>query len=222
MLQSIRNLGFGGSGIPDALPKALAELQGLTISLLTGAGSSVALSGIEAEDTIISAIAFGGSGSPNGVGMSDVTANVTITDRRATGTLTIATGLSNGNVVTVNSKVYTFTEMEETIAQAAGPYVVPIEVTPSGVDIAVVAARLAQVIMSGDASLTASASGGVVTITNRVAGTAGNSKNLLVASSGGHVTRSASTLLGGTATNSIKISSSTVDLAVLLVWFNKQ
>jgi len=126
-LQSLSRVGFGGSGANDALPKAIAELQGLTISLLTGAGAAeaIALAGIEAEDTILKALMFA-AGVP-----SDITSQASIASRFASGTVTCLTTLVDGDTVTVNGKVYTFTEMVESITTNIAPQVVPITVTAS-------------------------------------------------------------------------------------------
>jgi phage tail sheath gpL-like len=200
------------------VPKVLAELQGLTFSLVAGDGAATAIpiTGIEPEDTVKAVLNL------TDLTEIDVT-TVSIVDRKATGTLTIATTLASGDVVGVNGKSYTFTESPYNIAQNFAPGVVPITVNPSGVDVAVVAARLAQIIMSSDNSLTATSALGVVTVTDRTPGTAGNSKTLTVAASNGHVTRSAATFAGGAAAASqaIKIVGSTAAKKLLVIWYNK-
>jgi hypothetical protein len=221
---SLSNLGFGGSGGNTSLPKAIAELQGLTISLLTGAGAAapISLPDIEGEDTILAAIAFGGAGSPDGVGMEDITADASIGARQASGTLTVSPLIADGDVIVVNGKTYTFTEMAETTSTNVRPNVIPFEQDASGnADDEVVAARLAQVIMSSDAALTCTVAGAVVTVKWRVSGTVGNSKTLVVSASNGHVTRSGATFTGGAAAGTVSFSGSTIGLAILLFWYNK-
>jgi hypothetical protein len=83
MLQKINWLGFGGTGIPEALPRAIAELQGFTVSgPLAGVGANtfIAVPGIDPWDTVIKALLFT-AGVP-----SDITGNVTVVDRRASAT----------------------------------------------------------------------------------------------------------------------------------------
>lgn len=200
------------------LVRAVAELQGLQVSLLTGAGASVAIAvpNIEIEDTILAALNFTD-------GTTLTLSHVSINDRRAYGTLTIGTGLVDGDKVSVNGKVYTFTEMVESITTNVGPRVIPITVDPSGVDPDVVAARFAKVIMSADSSLVCTVSAtGVVNIHYRTPGTGGNAVALDVTQSNSHVTRSGATLSGGTATNSIKVTDDTTGKKIQLFWFDKQ
>lgn len=57
-MESLKGLGQGGAGIPDRLPKALKELQGLTFTVVTGATATTAitLTGITAKDTVCAVI----------------------------------------------------------------------------------------------------------------------------------------------------------------------
>ncbi len=216
-LVSLRNLGYAGPA-GDPVVKALAELQGLTITgPVTGAtgGSAIAVVGIEPEDTIL-----------NITNLTDLTAvnlaHVTIADRRAVGTLTIGAAVTDGDTVVVNGKTYTFTDVEEPITYNAAPGIVPFQTDPSGAnDTTATAARLARAIMSNDSQLTVVAALAVVTIYYRTPGTGGNSKTLSVAGSNAHVTKSATTLLGGTATSSISCSDSTATKQLLIFWLNK-
>jgi hypothetical protein len=211
MLQKINWLGFGGAGIPTSLPRAIAELQGQTFSLLAGAGANTAIAvpGIEAYDTVQKALLFSGGA------FSDITANVTVIDRRATGTLTIGTGVTIGDVVTVNGKSYSIAAAASiTTNFAAGSVGI-------GIDNNSTATALAQAIMSGDSSLTCSVTNNVITVQNRVSGTVGNTVTLDVSQSNGHVTRSGATLAGGTATQGIKVSSDTTSGQIILIWWSK-
>lgn len=213
MLETVSNL-----GVENGLRKVLAELQGFKVNLAAGANANTAISvaGIEIEDTIAGVI--------NLTDGSEVDlTHCSIVDRRATGTLTIDPALADGDAVDVNGKTYTFTELTETIATNVGPQVCPIEVGASGVDVDVVAARLAKVIMSADSSLTCTTSdNGVVNIFAREAGTGGNAITLDVTDANAHVTRSGATLAGGTASTGIKCSDSTATKKLLVFWFNKQ
>jgi hypothetical protein len=215
-LTSLSGLGFGGAGIPDAMPKAIAELQGQMFSLVAGAAANtaIAIPGIEATDTVKTVL--------------DLTtpatipaANVTVIDRRASGTITLLSTIADGDVIAVNGKSYTFTEMHTNPSSSAGPGVIPITTTPSGVDVDAVAAKFANVLMSSDSNISASHVAGVVTVTWRVAGTAGNSVTLSVANAHGHATASGATLTGGTATTGIKISTTTAGKNLLVVWYDK-
>ena len=91
---------------PQALvskaPAILKELQGLTFSLLAGQTTPDlhALSAIRPEDTIVSAL------NNNAGTITDITANVSIVDTRASGTLTCASVVA-ADTVTVAGKVYT-------------------------------------------------------------------------------------------------------------------
>jgi len=207
-LVSVRNPG-------QDLPKIVAELQGLTFSLVAGAAAdtAIAVTGIEAEDTVIKAL--------NLTDLTEISlATLTVGNRQATGTLTVGDGIADGDTVTVNGKVYTFRDVVESPSYNAAPAIIPFDYDVSGSDEAVVAARLAKVLMSNDSALSAVAVGAVVTVTWRVAGTVGNAKTLVT--SGAHVVVSGATLSGGTATNGVKFSGDTSSKKILLVWFNKQ
>jgi len=204
-------IGEGGAGVQDRLPKILTELQNLTISgPLTGAGVSTAIevTGIGSEDTIIKAV--------NLTDITEIALNtITITDRRATGTITLSS-IAAGDVVGVNGKNYTAVAVPGALG-ALAPYTFSV-----GTSNATAAASLAAAIMSADTLLVASSNGAVVTIFYRDKGTAGNSIALAVTGSNGHATRSAATLAGGTATSSIKTTVDTTSKKVMLYWYNKQ
>lgn len=210
-------------GVSNEAQQVFAELQGLTISgPLAGAaaGTAIACTGIEIEDTIKKVLL---EDATSGV-IADDTANVTIVDRRAKGTLTVGSGVVDADTVVVAGKTYTFTEVEETICYNAPPQVVPISVGPSGVDVDVVADRLAKVIMSSDSRLQAVASqdgSGLVTIYFRTAGTGGNAMTLDVTGANSHITRSGATFSGGTATNAVKSTTNTTGKNLMVFWFNK-
>jgi flagellin len=211
MLQKINWLGFGGTGMPEALPRAIAELQGFTVSgPLAGVGANtvIAIPGIDPWDTVIKALLFT-AGVP-----SDITANVSIVDRRASATLTL-TGVSVGDSVSVNGKTYTFTS-----APAITVNLAPNQIG-LGVSDAASAQALAIAIMSGDATLTAVANNNVVTVYNSTPGSAGNGAAISAAGSNGHIVASGATLANGSDTTGIKISTATTGNTVILFWFNK-
>lgn len=84
------------------LPRIAKELQGLTFTLLAGQTTPDlhALSTILPEDTIVSAL------NNNAGTITDITANVSIVDAKASGTLTCVSVVA-GDTVTVAGKVYT-------------------------------------------------------------------------------------------------------------------
>lgn len=209
-LQNIKSLGFGGAGIPTELPKAVAELQGLTISgPLTGVGSgtAIAVSGIESGMVVLKALLFT-AGVP-----SDITGNVTIIDRRASATITLS-GVVAGDTVSVNGKTYTFV-VDWGFAGNPLPFQVKVGTTD-----ALSATALAAAIMSGDSTVFASALSNVVTVFNRAEGTVGNGKVLSASGSNGHMTVSGNTA-NGNDTQGITINTSTSGNLVLLFWYNK-
>lgn len=200
------------------LPKILTELQGLNVSgPIAGAtgGTQIAVPGMETEDTILNITDIT---TPAAVDLT----HVTITERRAKGTLTVGT-VADGDTIIVNGITYTFKDLVESIAFNALPRTIPFQSDPSGAnDTTKTAARLAQVIMSADPTLTAVSALAVVTVFNRTAGTAGNSKTLSVAGSNSHVTRSGANLAGGTATQGFACSDSTSGKNLMVYWYNKQ
>ena len=104
-LEVVKSLGYGGQHLNDVLPRALLELQGLTISgPLTGTTANTnipVVEGIDLQDTPMKALQFA-SGVP-----SDITSTISITDNRPTGTMTVVTGLADGDTCQVNGKTYT-------------------------------------------------------------------------------------------------------------------
>lgn len=102
MLESVKNIGFGGADLNTRLAKILGELQGQSTTVLSGAaaGAKVTVPGMSYQDTLRSVIAFN-AGVP-----TDQTMNATVVSNRATGTLTLA-GVVAGDTATVNGKVFT-------------------------------------------------------------------------------------------------------------------
>jgi hypothetical protein len=212
MITMPNDLGSGAGNLPD-LYLILKEIQGLTVSVLTGAAANTAipLAAIRKEDTILSAINFA-SGVP-----SDVTGTATISETRATGTLTV-TSVVDGNSCVVNGFTYTFKTTPTALNHIA----------IAGTD-ALNAQALAAAITKYEAryngtsyevpKVTTSVSSNVVTVKAIADGTAGNAITLTgtaskVAASG------SGTLAGGTATGSLKFSGITNNLIV--AWYNKK
>lgn len=204
--------GHGGSGLSDnSLKRILAELQGVTLSVLAGAGSGVKmnLAAIRTQDKLVGVLELVGAGTT----VTDVTDRLsatTIADCRAVGTLTLA-GLVAGDTAVVRGKTYTF---------KAAPSIdgATIEVA-LGADATAAAANLAAAINLHDgALLVAESSLGVVTIHAVAEGTAGNAYTIV---GGTHVTASGATLSGGTVTGGISISAATTGSKVLVLWINK-
>jgi hypothetical protein len=99
-----RLLGDGGVGLNDQAGKAIKELQGLNVSLVTGAaaGTKMDIAAMRAEDTIVGVIA-----SAAGVLVSD-TGNTTISSTTASATITMTDLPVADETVTVNGAEYTF------------------------------------------------------------------------------------------------------------------
>jgi len=200
---NVSNLGFGGTGIPDAMPKAIAELQGLRLTVVTGAaaGTVMPVPGMDPEDHIGAAVDL--------TTPADIAVNtLTIQGRNAQATITALSTAVQGDTVAVNGKVYTVKDIVVSTSYNAPPGVIPIDITPSGTDPEVFAERLAKAIMSGDSTVTASVGPDTssppkmakVTVKVRQPGTAGNSYTL--SETGNAVTVSGATFTGGTATGS--------------------
>ena len=189
------------------LRPAVTELQGLGVALLPGAasGNKIDLAAIRSNDTVLSAF------NNNAGTLTDITANVTISDLRATGTLTCSTAVA-GNTAIVNGVTYTLSD-----APTAAHTSVLV-----GADDTETAANLAAAINAvetgpGSANaFFATSALGVVTITATAEGVDGNAITLVGSV---NIVASAATLEGGTATGGIEVSSTTQQ--VLLFWFNK-
>jgi hypothetical protein len=211
-LNNIANLGVGGSGLSGTgtttLNGAIKELQGFTQSVLTGttANTTIALAAIRQEDTLIGAL------NNNAGTITDITANISINDVNATGTITCAAAAA-ADTVTVNAKVYT---------AVSGTPANNTQFNIAGSDTAD-AASLVAAINSREANalnaVTASNIAGVVTVRATAEGTGGNSITL-ASSNGTRLAVSGATLAGGTATGGIK--STSVTNQIILTWWNKR
>ena len=205
MLKNIA--GLAASGLGSEGLAALTELQGLTISLLAGAGAGVKLplAAIRSEDTIVAAL------NNNAGTITDVTSTTSISDVRASGTITLS-GTVAGETVTVNGRTYT---------AVAGVAANNTQFSMAGTD-AVDAAGLAAAINARENALdistvSASAVGNVVTVRAIAEGTAPNAYALTKT---GGITVSGATLANGTATCGISVVGATNQ--VILFWFNKK
>ena len=214
---NVSNLGFGGSGVPDILPKAVAELQGMKMQFVDGAaaGTVIPVPGMDSEDHIGSVL-----------NMTDSTtvdvSTLTVASRNAKATITCLTPATDGDSVTVNGKKYTIKDVVVNPSYNAPPFTVPIDIGNAGVtDVNKFAQTLAKAIMSGDSSLTAEASGAAVTVRVRQPGTAGNATTL--AKTGTSVNISGATFAGGTAEggSGFTSSASLAGKKLLVVWYDK-
>jgi hypothetical protein len=209
-LTSLNGLGYGGAA-GQRLNMVLQELQAVKTAVLTGAAAAtaIALPTAEYTDTILSVIRFA-AGVP-----SDVTAEASIVDRRATGTLTLS-GAVIGDLPVVNGKTYTAIAAQPAANSGANlPGTFQIGATDTAT-----AANLAAAINARDsATVIATANAAVVTIKAVAPGVGGNA---IALGNVAHFTRSAATLAGGTATNAIVLSTTNTTGNQLLVQWAKK
>lgn len=218
------NLGFGGSGIPDTLPQAIAELQGQKFTFVTGAaaGTRMEVEGMDSEDHIGAILNMTDSANVD-------VANATVVSRSAEATIECLTTAVEDDTVVVNGKTYTVKDVVVNPSYNTPPGVVPIDCDPSGNDSELLAERLAVAIMSGDSSLTAVVEGdggspelqSVVRVTVREPGTDGNAYTLT--ETGTSFTVSGPLFTGGLAEEDAGfISTDTLTGKTLLViWYDR-
>jgi phage tail sheath gpL-like len=212
MLEKISQLGVGGAGMqgqePGSAAAAIKELQGLSIELLAGAAANtkIAVAAIRPEDTILKAI------NNNAGTLTDITANVSIDDPRAVGTITLS-GAAAGQTVTVAGVTYT---------AVAGVAANSSQFSVAGDDTADATALAAAINASENGrdtqQVTATSAAGVVTVKAVADGTSGNAITLVKVGAG--ITVSGATLAGGTATGGIR--STGITNQIILHWFNKK
>jgi len=196
----------GLDGNPNS--PALQELQGLNVSLVSGAlaDTKIDVAAIRSGDTIISAL-------NNDAGtITDVTDTMSINDLRATGTLTAVSAVDT-DVFIVNSVTYS-------ISTAGGDAHTDVQV---GGDDTIMATNMAAAINAyeqsygKDNAVVASSALGVVTVTANTEGTGGNA--ITISSVDTTITASAATLENGSATGGVQSTGATDQLIVH--WFNK-
>lgn len=190
----------------DQEHKILKELQGLKVDTLVGAASStpIALAAIRPEDTIVAVLEVVATSAA----VNDRLGATTITDLRATGTLTVGSQPAAAAQITVAGKVYTF-------RAAADPMKNEITI---GASTNATAANIAAKLATADVSIVTSVSTNVVTVKAAAEGVAGNAFTLVGVAG---VTASAGTLAGGAATGSIAVSAVTTGNKLIVIWFNK-
>lgn len=213
--ENVSNLGKGGAGMQGqgagSVARAIKELQGLQVSLVTGgaANSKLALAAITPRDTLIAA-------HNNNAGvLTDVTATTTISDNRASGTVTAASAGTAGDTVSIAGLTYTLVAANATVGLA----------DKTKVKVAADAAGLAANLMAAvqareanrDTKVTVSRNAAVLTITAYAGGTDGNA--LALAETGNSFNISGATLSGGSATGGVQVTSVTNQLVVY--WFKK-
>lgn len=221
----VKSLGNGGGFLNDKLPRIIEELQGLTLSFVAGAASGPMLdaNNPSLQDTVVKALS---QDDTSGV-LTDRTTTTSFIDVRATGSLSMVTGLAAGDIVSVRGIAYTARNVTPTDTSSglgarefsngkqAGVSTIltkgqlmslgftPAEastlVTNANV-LYVAAASLAKAVNAEDSkNVTASATLGsvVCTITAKDESTSGNSIALAISQSNAHATRSGATLSGG-------------------------
>lgn len=101
--------GDGASVNPEVLKQIVKELQGLKCVVVAGAvnGTKMNVAALRKEDTLVAVLGvLDAAGSSNAA--ADDTANVTISETRATGTLTISGNPVAAETFVVNGVTYTF------------------------------------------------------------------------------------------------------------------
>jgi hypothetical protein len=202
---------------------AIAELQGLNIELLAGAtaGTKIDLAAIRAKDTILKAMNSDGVSSA----LVDDTANFSITDIRASGTLTVAAGngLLDGESFVVGDQTFTFVAGLTSVRKLvhSGGANVPIGATNTAT-----AANIHEAInlvFGRDKvhGVVATIASNVVTVTARQEGTVGNA--IVLTEAGTDLTASgAGTLAGGSDTGGVQSTTDNSTDTILLFWYQKQ
>ena len=207
-------LGKGGTGLSDGhLRRLLTEAQGLNFAVLDGVAENtkIDVAAIRPEDTILALI------ESNAGVLTDRTANASIVDSHATGTLTGDTVIATDEVE-VAGMAYVFQAAAPT---AYGQVQIGEDDDESMANLADAINAYEASISRGGAQVVATVDAKVVTVTAVAQGAAGNA--LTLTSEDATITASGSgTLAGGTDTGGIKVDVATTDDSLLLVWINKQ
>ena len=214
-MELTKQLGQGGAGFhgtgDGSAAKALKALVGMRVTLLAGAAANTKLNlaDIRDGDVILSAM------NNNAGALTDITANTTIDNPNAKGTVTVGT-VTVGDSVTVAGLTYTLVANDAVVA-----YGDMSKLKVGGSVATDVAARLASLINAREDNRTskvrAVANAAVISLTAVEEGTAGNAVALVEV--GSTFTLSGATLAGGTITGGIKVTSTTNQ--VVLYWLKK-
>jgi hypothetical protein len=205
-------LGQGGTGIENAMPRAIRELAGLSIDVLVGAkkDTKIEVPAIRTEDTILSAWNVA-----TGV-ISDVTANMSIVSTKATGTLVLDTVIAN-ETATVNGVVFTCKAAPSSIT-----HFLLGDTDAETTDNLAATLNAYQTRYGGPSPIqyVAESDGtDTVTITAYADGTAGNAITIVGDDT---ITASGATLSGGTATGGVVSDADQDGDQIILFWFNKR
>lgn len=208
-LNSLAKIGPAGGGY-DEIKAALAELQGLNFEVLAGAGADtkIDVAAIRPEDTIIGAI------NNNAGTITDIKSTLTIENLKASGTLTLASVIATDQAV-VNGKTYTFQAGDPV---TYGEVKVGANDTESAANLRDAINLYETNIAENPAEVVATSAAGVVTITAKDGGAAGNAID--ISSPDATITASGATLANGSDTGGIK--SSGITNQIIMLWFNKQ
>lgn len=206
---------------PKELRDIVGELQRLKVSVVTGAAAATKmnLAAIRAEDTVLSVLAvLDAAGSANTP--ADDTAQVTISDIRATGTITVSGNPVNDETFVVNGKTYTFKTtptLVEHVKIVAG-------------DNNAMAANIKNAINAWEGrrlttkwrtpDVVATVATNVVTVKARLEGAAGNAFTLTEAATNVAVS-GAGTLTGGSDTGGIQSSTNNTGKTLMVYWYDK-
>lgn len=209
---------MGEGGAHSAGPgvrKILTELQGLRVKVAAGAAANTKMNvaGLRLGDTLVSVL------QSNAGVFTDDTANCTIQDTHATGTITCASVAAN-DTVTTHGNTFTFVASPTT----------PLQVKIGGTD-AATAANLAAAInayetrfsgsLQKQAGIVATVASNVVTLRSVADGTAGNGITLTSSNGTRLAVSGAGTLTGGTATGGIKSTTNNTGFSMVVVYFDK-
>lgn len=201
---------------------AIAELQGLNIELLAGAtgGTKIDLAAIRAKDTILKAMNSDGVSSA----LVDDTANFSITDIRASGTITIAAGngILDGESFVVGDQTFTFVAGLTSVRKLVHSGGANLPIGGTNLLTAAFVEEAINLVYGRDKvhGVVASLVSNVVTVTARQEGTVGNA--IVLTEAGTDVAVSgAGTLAGGSDTGGVESSTDNSTDTILLFWYQK-
>lgn len=203
---------------------AVAELQGLQISVLTGnvgANTKMDLAAIRAKDTILAAHLENTS---TGVTVDD-TAQFSITDIRAFGTITIAAGngILDGESFVVGDQTFTFVSGLSSVRKLVHSGGANLPIGGTNLLTAAFVLEAINLVFGRDKvhGVVASIVSNVVTVTARQEGTVGNAIVLTEAATDVAVS-GAGTLTGGSDTGGVQSSTASTTQKAIVYWYQKQ